>query len=85
VCGIPVICSEAEGLKENCGKAGIYVKNRNDAYEWVEAISKLDEQKNYEAASKKAKARSREHDPRKKLDEFNSWFEEKVHQYNGRL
>lgn len=83
--GIPVICSEAEGLKENCGKAGIYVKNRNDAYEWIEAISKLDEQKNYEAASKKAKARSREHDPRKKLNEFNSWFEEKVHQYNGRL
>jgi glycosyltransferase involved in cell wall biosynthesis len=80
--GIPVISSEAEGLKENCGKAGIYIKNRNDIKEWVEAISKLDEEKAYLSASKKAKARAREHDPRKKLDEFNDWFKKKVHEYN---
>jgi glycosyltransferase involved in cell wall biosynthesis len=81
--GIPVITSEAAGLKENCGKAGIYIKNRNDVKEWVEAIAKLDEEKAYFAASKKAKARSREHDPRKKLDEFNDWFKSKVHEYNN--
>lgn len=80
--GIPVISSEAEGLKENCGKAGIYIKNRNDIKEWVEAISKLDEEKAYLSASKKAKARAREHDPTKKLDEFNDWFKKKVHEYN---
>lgn len=79
--GIPVISSKADGLVENCGKAGIYVENRDDVNEWVEAISKLDDEKAYAAASKKAKARSREHDPKEKLNEFASWFQEKVQQY----
>lgn len=79
--GVPVICSMADGLVENCGKAGIYVENRNNIKEWVEAIAKLDDEKAYSAASKKAKARSREHDPREKLNEFCTWFEEKVQQY----
>ena len=43
----------------------------------------MDDEKAYFAASKKAKARSREHDPRKKLDEFNDWFKSKVHEYNN--
>jgi glycosyltransferase involved in cell wall biosynthesis len=79
--GIPVISSEAEGLKENCGNAGIYIKNRNDVKEWVEAIAKLDDEKTYFTASKKAKARSREHDPRETLDRFELWLKEKVYSY----
>jgi glycosyltransferase involved in cell wall biosynthesis len=79
--GIPVISSEAEGLKENCGNAGIYIKNRNDVKEWVEAIAKLDDEKAYFTASKKAKARSREHDPRETLDRFELWLKEKVYSY----
>jgi len=71
--GIPVISSEAEGLKENCGSAGIYIKDRNDIKSWVNAINRLDEKKAYEEASRKAKNRSRDHDPRKALDEFEGW------------
>jgi glycosyltransferase involved in cell wall biosynthesis len=80
--GIPVICTEAEGLKENCGTAGIYIKKRDDIKSWVEAIVKLDEKKTYATASRKTKARSRELDPRKTLDEFESWLRENVNKYN---
>lgn len=76
--GIPVICTETPGLKENCGKAGIYIKDRNDVKSWVKAIEALDDEKAYAAASRKAKARSREHDPRETLSGFANWFEEKV-------
>jgi glycosyltransferase involved in cell wall biosynthesis len=76
--GIPVICTETPGLKENCGKAGIYVKDRNNIKAWVKAITELDDEKAYATASRKAKARSREHDPRETLDRFESWFKEKV-------
>jgi glycosyltransferase involved in cell wall biosynthesis len=79
--GIPVICTDTPGLKENCGKAAIYVKDRNNVKEWVKAIEALDDEKTYSAASKKAKARSRELDPRKALDEFSTWFEEKIQQW----
>jgi glycosyltransferase involved in cell wall biosynthesis len=79
--GIPVICTETPGLKENCGKAGIYVKDRNNIKAWVKAITELDDEKNYAAASRKAKARSREHDPRETLDKFECWFKEKVKQW----
>ena len=82
-CGIPVISSEAEGLKENCGKAGIYIKDRNDIKSWVNEINKLDDAKAYATASKKVKARGREHDPRKALDEFETWFRENVNRYNN--
>jgi glycosyltransferase involved in cell wall biosynthesis len=81
--GIPVVCSEAEGLKENCGKAGIYIKDRDDIKSWVNEITKLDDAKAYAAASKKAKARAREHDPRKALDEFEIWMREEVYRHNN--
>lgn len=82
-CGIPVISTEAEGLKENCGKAGIFIKDRNDIQSWVKEITKLDDAKAYAAASKKAKGRGREHDPRKALDQFEQWHREEVNKYNG--
>lgn len=79
--GIPVISTGGEGLRENCGKAGIYVNDRNNIKEWVEAITRLDDEKAYAAASKKAKARSRDHDPRETLDRFEPWLREKVNKY----
>lgn len=79
--GIPVICTETPGLKENCGKAGIYIKDRNDIKSWVKAIESLDDEKAYTTASRKAKARSREHDPRETLDKFNVWLEEKIYEW----
>lgn len=79
--GIPVISTDTPGLSENCGKAGIYVKNRNDIKSWVKAISDLDDEKKYSEHSRKAKARAREHDPRKKLDGLEQWIREKVYEY----
>ena len=79
--GIPIICTDTPGLLENCGKAAIYVKDRNNIKAWVEAITKLDEKENYSSWSRKAKARAKEHDPRKKLDELETWIREKVYEY----
>ena len=80
--GIPVICSDTPGLKENCEKGGIFIKNRDNVKEWVEAITKLDDKKAYSWASRKAKGRSREFDTRKTLDEFETWFREMVNKYS---
>lgn len=79
--GIPVICSEADGLKENCGYAGIYIKNRDNVQSWIEAIKKLDDKKTYSEASRKSRKRAQNHDPRKALDEFEEWMREKVNKY----
>jgi len=80
--GIPIICTDTPGLKENCDKASIYIKDRSNVKDWVEAITKLDDKKTYSWASRKAKARSREFDTRKTLDEFETWFRESVNKYN---
>jgi len=79
--GIPVICTPTPGLQENCGKAAIYIKDRNDVKAWVKAISELDDKTKYTEAYKKSKKRSREHDPRKALDAFAGWFKEKVYSW----
>jgi glycosyltransferase involved in cell wall biosynthesis len=75
--GIPVIASPTEGLMENCGQAGIFVKNRDNIDEWVKEIGKLYDEKKYRKASEKAKIRSRELDPRENLDRFEAWLREK--------
>lgn len=79
--GIPVICTDGEGLRENCDKAGIYIKDRHDIKSWVSEINKLDDKKAYQAASRKAKARSRELDPRETLDKFETWLRENVNRH----
>jgi glycosyltransferase involved in cell wall biosynthesis len=71
--GIPVISSGTEGLRENCGEAGIYVDiERID--KWVKEIIKLDKPENYKKASDLARKRSRELDPIKELEQFNNWI-----------
>lgn len=72
--GIPVVCSATPGLVENCGKAGLFVDDRDDVDQWVRWIKRLDDKKFYNQASKLAKERSRELDPVKKLDEFKNWL-----------
>lgn len=79
--GIPVICTTANGLKENCDKAGIYVENRDDIKEWVNAILRLDEEKEYKKASRKARNRAIEQEPNAKLDKFEYWMREMVYKY----
>lgn len=71
--GIPVISSGTEGLRENCGNAGIYV-DRDNIEKWIKEIKKLDKPENYKKASKLAKDRSRELDPVNELNEFNNWL-----------
>ena len=68
-------------IKENCDKAGIYVKDRDNVKEWVNAIIKLDEEKAYNTASKKARARAKEQESKDKLDKFEYWMREMVNKY----
>ena len=81
--GIPVISSGTPGLRENCGKAGIYV-DREDIGAWVEAIEGLFKPKVYEKASQRARERSRELDPRKELTELMGFFRDSVAEYRSR-
>ena len=79
--GSPIICTETPGLKENCDKAAIYVKDRDNIKEWVAAIIKLDDEKAYNAASRKARARGNEQKSDEKLDKFEHWMREMVYKY----
>lgn len=70
--GIPVICTDTPGLRENCQDAAIYVV-RDDIQGWIDAIKKLDNLKVYEKYSKLGRKRSRELDPWKEykaLEDF---------------
>lgn len=80
--GIPVICTKTPGLLENCDKAGIYIEDRDNIDEWVKAIKKLDKPTEYKKWSDKAKARSRELDPQKELEQFETWAREIKSKYN---
>lgn len=76
--GIPVICTNTPGLKENCAEAGIFIKDRNDINSWVMAIKKLGEKKEYDEASARAKKRSYEHNGKEKLEKFGEFAEKFV-------
>jgi len=76
--GIPVICNATFGLIENCGYAGIYIQDRDNLEEWIRAIEMLDKKVNYEKASRKARERAMEHDPREAFDKFEKWVREKA-------
>jgi len=80
-CGIPVICTETPGLKENCAEAGTYIKNRDDIKQWIDAIFKLDKAAAYNTQSEKCKKRSKEMGGEKSLDEFEYWTREMVHKF----
>ena len=82
-CGIPVIASNATGLKESLGEAGIFCE-RGDTKSWIEAIKSLDDPKEYSKQSKKVLERAIELDPLKQLEEFNKFLEwVKNQQYVG--
>ena len=68
--GIPVICSDLPGLRENCNDAATYCKpDRSD--EWVRAIRNVEE--NYEICSNKALDRANELIPENNLINFEQW------------
>lgn len=76
--GIPVICTNTPGLKENCGEFGIFIEDRNDINSWIMAIKKLDGKKEYDQASAHSKKRSYEHDGKEKLEKFGQFAEKFV-------
>jgi glycosyltransferase involved in cell wall biosynthesis len=82
--GIPVISSGTPGLRENCGKAGIYL-DRDDVSAWVDKINELDKPKVYEKWSNAAKKRSRELDPQAKLAELRTFMQSSIDDYKRRV
>ena len=74
--GIPVICTNTPGLRENCGESGIFVL-RDNIDGWCMEIRKLQGKQEYVNASVKAKKRAKEHRP--KLDALELWIKKKVH------
>lgn len=76
--GIPVICTNTPGLRENVGEGGIFIEDRNDLNSWVMAIKKLDGKKEYDDASARAKNRSYEHNGKEKLEKFGEFAEKFV-------
>jgi glycosyltransferase involved in cell wall biosynthesis len=69
--GIPVICTDLPGLRENCGDAAIYLPLDNiDA--WIAEIKRLDNKKTYLSVSEKCKNRASKSDPNEltALDQF---------------
>lgn len=71
--GIPVISSGTEGLRENCGKAGIYV-DRDNIKEWIREIEKLDDGRTYRKYQRLTRERAIELDPQNELTLFNNWL-----------
>lgn len=78
--GIPVISSGTPGLRENCGKAGIYL-DREDINAWVDKIEELFKPRAYSKASQAAKVRSRELDPVKELDALEAFMRQSIERY----
>ena len=68
--GIPVICTDLPGLRENCGNAAEYCK-QDRIEQWVQAIRNVEE--NYEICSNKAYARADELQPENNLIKFEQW------------
>ena len=68
--GIPVICSDLPGLRENCSDAATYCKpDRLD--EWIAAIRNVEEK--YEICSNKALHRANQLIPENNLINFEQW------------
>lgn len=72
--GIPVICTATDGLKENCAGAALYIKNRDNVDEWVDAIREMDDKHIYNKFSEYGKQRSKELDATENLNKFEEWL-----------
>lgn len=64
--GIPVLAHPTEGLTESLSDAGVFC-DREDVDAWQKAIEDLDDRDAYRAASRRAKARSKQLDPSEDL------------------
>lgn len=71
--GIPVIANPTDGLSEALGDAGVFV-DRDDLDGWENAIRRLQDGRSWNAASRRAKARSAELDALRASD-IDRWCE----------
>lgn len=65
--GIPVICTDTPGLRENCGDAAIYCSHKR-LRPWVEAIKKLDDPQVYADQSLKVLKHAKQTDTMHELN-----------------
>jgi glycosyltransferase involved in cell wall biosynthesis len=84
--GIPIICTPTPGLKENCGKAAIYVGKQSkgepgepqvevgSVEEWVRAIKRLDSKKEYEKYSVLCRQRAEALNPAGELENLEQFL-----------
>jgi glycosyltransferase involved in cell wall biosynthesis len=72
--GIPVICTPTPGLTENCGEAGIYIKNRNNIDSWIHQIKLLDKKEKYGKVSAQVRARAQELRPENELNQLENFL-----------
>lgn len=79
--GIPVICTETPGLKENCDYAGIYCEDRNDLEWWVNSIELLDKVSVYTYSSKKCRQRALEICDRNRLFQLENFLYESIQDF----
>lgn len=73
-CGIPVIASVTDGLRESLGYNGIFI-HRTDVQGYADKIlSLLNNKREYSKHSKYAMERAKELDPTQNLEEFHNWL-----------
>lgn len=74
-CGVPVICSDLPGLRENLSICGTYIKERDDICGWMFAINRLmSDSEYYNEVRKSSLYRARMLDPIPRMAAFNEWL-----------
>lgn len=78
--GIPVLCTDTWGLRENLGDNGIYCSN---LAEYINAIESLKEKENYDKASEKI--RKVVVNPTKKMEGLEAFFAKKIQDHKKKI
>ena len=72
--GIPVVCSDLAGLRENLCDAGVFIQ-RDKLYLYkAEIEAMMEEEYYYQSLSDKALLRAKELDPLPRIKQFNEWL-----------
>lgn len=74
-CGIPVICSDLPGLRENLDYAGIYISKLNLTLYRSTILELMENQDSYNYARERCLLRAKELDPLPRVKVFNDWVE----------
>ena len=74
--GIPVICNDVWGLRENLGTDGIFCTNFE---QWIQEINRMKDKMEYDKAS--AAIKKRAVSPVKKLEELEKFMQKKINEH----